>query len=133
MSGKAVTWAAKQTAGGPTAKCVLLIIADAYNERWGRAWPSRDTIAARAELSVKSVTRALDRLEADGLLDRELWVLESGVKLGNRYYLPAYRPDVERAAKGNRPVMVAKHFDHHGRMKIERASDGEVLYEGPGG
>lgn len=51
------------------AKLVLLKLADNASDE-GIAWPHIDTIASETGLSRRTVFRALDRLEADGIIER---------------------------------------------------------------
>lgn len=66
-----------------TAKLVGLVLAD-YATAEGRAWPSRQTIAAAAGVCVRTVEAATVRLELAGLLEVER---RSGRGRTNRYQL----------------------------------------------
>ena len=72
MSVEAITWALVQSAGSPSAKCVLLCLAN-YADEHGRCWPKQGTIARQTEQSVDSVQRRLKELEKQDppLLKRE--------------------------------------------------------------
>lgn len=70
MSSQAVAWAIVHTAGGMSAKAVLLSIANYANE-YGECWASQATLAEGAECSVRQLRRVLSDLEGRGLLERE--------------------------------------------------------------
>lgn len=128
MSARAINWAVKQTAGGSVAKVILLLIAEHYSEPDGRAWPSQDTLSREAELSERSVRNGVAALAEAGLIHVELWKRQDGSKVGNRYYLPRYRPEVRRASLDGGPVVVAGEWSQeHGGMVFRRAWDEEVL------
>lgn len=67
VSYQAMTWAADQKAGGPSAKAVLWAIAD-YANQDDVAWPSQKLLADRSEQSDDSVARRLRDLEDRSLL-----------------------------------------------------------------
>lgn len=50
------------------AKLVLIIVADFVNDRGDGAWPSMETIATKAGISVRHTKRIIRQLEADGLV-----------------------------------------------------------------
>lgn len=70
MSSQAVAWAIVHTAGGMSAKAVLLSLANYANE-YGECWASQATIAEGAECSVRQARRILADLEQRGLIARE--------------------------------------------------------------
>lgn len=70
MSYSAMAWARGIKTGSPTAKSVLLAIAN-YADEEGICWPSQDQLADDTELSRHSIMRAIDHLEELGLLSRE--------------------------------------------------------------
>lgn len=70
MSSQAVAWAIVHTAGGMSAKVVLLSIANYANE-FGECWAAQATLAKGAECSVRQLRRVLVDLEARGLIERE--------------------------------------------------------------
>lgn len=65
-----MSWAKRQRTGSATRKLVLLTIAD-YASDDGIAWPAQRTLAKETELNERSIRRALDHMEASGLLHRE--------------------------------------------------------------
>lgn len=69
MSYQAATWAAKQRTGSPSAKSVLLALAN-YAGPMGDCYPSNTTIAEDTEQSRASVQRRMAELEAKGLIAR---------------------------------------------------------------
>ena len=84
MSWQATSWAVNQKAGGPSAKCVLLCLANYANED-GESWPSQQTIANQTEQSVDTVQRRLNDLEELGLVSRQEREGQNG-KAGGKYF-----------------------------------------------
>src|ERR1035437_1764218 len=66
MSWQATAWAVKQTAGSPSAKLLVLTLAN-YADADGCCWPSQEVLAADTEQSVDTVQRQLKKLIAAGL------------------------------------------------------------------
>ena len=52
----------------PTQKLVLIVLADFYNEKRGKAWPSQDTLCDVTGLSLRSINRALSELKKRELI-----------------------------------------------------------------
>ena len=67
MSVPALNWAKKVKAGSAAKKGVLMVLADTA-DRWNFAWDGQKTIAAEAEVAVKSVQRYTHDLAAAGLM-----------------------------------------------------------------
>src|SRR5262249_39642000 len=67
MSVRAIYWAFKQRVGRPSAKLVLVSLAD-HADADGKCWPSHRTTAARTELSRDTVIRSIRLLESEGLI-----------------------------------------------------------------
>jgi DNA-binding transcriptional ArsR family regulator len=72
VSGKAMEWAyhaARVKHLDPTARFVLVALASYANAYTGRAWPSAyDELVEGSGLSPRTVSRALARIEATGLI-----------------------------------------------------------------
>jgi hypothetical protein len=85
MSGKVVGWAFDQRVGSPTTKLVLVKLADNANDD-GMCWPSVATQAADTELSDRTITREIKRLESQDLIRVEQRVTSRG-QVSNVYYL----------------------------------------------
>ena len=83
MSIKAITWAFDQKLDDPTAKLVLLGIADKYNEDRGYAWPSVERLAEMADCTERTVNRKIVMLAELGLVQ----ILRNPPQT-NRYFLP---------------------------------------------
>jgi len=83
MSIEAVTWAFRQRIDDPTAKLVLLGIADKYNEDRGYAWPSIARLAEMADCTERTVTRKIAYLAEIGLVE-----IMRNPPASNHYYLP---------------------------------------------
>jgi len=69
MSVQAITWALSVRAGSPSAKCVLLALAN-YANKYGQCWPSQERLAAETDQSVDSVQRRIKDLENRNLIAR---------------------------------------------------------------
>jgi DNA-binding transcriptional MocR family regulator len=99
-------------------KFVLVMIADHYNDADHRSWPSRATIARETGMSVKSVTRSIQQLEQDGLIEVEPWLnVSTGSQLANRYCLPLY--DHLSEPSEALPVRVTAAFAQSGQWEVE--------------
>lgn len=71
MSNKALYWARVEVRGlNPSAKLVLMMLADHKNETTGECFPSIPTLAAETGLSESGVKLAIKELEAAKLLTR---------------------------------------------------------------
>lgn len=70
MSYQALSWASEIKTGSPTRKAVLLALSN-YAGWANTCWHSQKAIAEGTELSVRSVARAMDDLEAMGLIKRK--------------------------------------------------------------
>jgi hypothetical protein len=77
MSWQATAWAERRKTGSPSAKVLLLVLAN-YADDSGRCWPSQTTLASGAELSMDTVQRQLRRLEANGHIRRTTRVRKAG-------------------------------------------------------
>jgi len=72
-------------------KFVLLMIADHYNDRWRRSWPSIATLARETSLGESTVKRSIRALREMGLIEVETWFdASTGKNMSNRYCLPLY-------------------------------------------
>lgn len=83
MSIKAISWAFQQRLDDPTAKLVLIGIADKYNEDRGYAWPSVAALAEMADCTERTVSRKLAFLEEAKLIATIRHPTRT-----NRYFLP---------------------------------------------
>ena len=59
----------------PTQKLVLIVLADFYNEKCGKAWPSQDTLCDVTGLSLRSINRALSELKKGAIYNMERAVI----------------------------------------------------------
>lgn len=84
MSFEATAWASKQVAGSASTKIVLLCLANYASDRH-LAYPSVQTIAGFTEQDMKTVRRALDSLERNGL------IIDSGKRVGETKQVKVYR------------------------------------------
>ncbi|WP_166163139.1 helix-turn-helix domain-containing protein [Chelativorans oligotrophicus] len=81
MSWKASAWAKDQRLGSPSAKSILMCLAD-YADPDGRikGWASQSDLAEAAEVSERTAREWLQRLEEWGLLSRERQQRPSGAR-----------------------------------------------------
>lgn len=85
MSVKAINWALELSIP-PTPKLVLVVLAD-YADEYGYAFPGGATIARRASISERTLTRVLADLEENGYLERERRSLLNGNRTSDGYRL----------------------------------------------
>jgi len=69
MSIEALGWGMKQRVGEPTAKLILIILCDLYNDKYGCAFPSQDYISETANCSVRTIQRHMDVLVEGGFIE----------------------------------------------------------------
>lgn len=70
MSSQAVAWAIIHKAGGPSAKAVLLSIAN-YADAHGECWQDQQTLADGAECGVRQFRTIVTKLVSRGLVERK--------------------------------------------------------------
>jgi hypothetical protein len=68
VSCTAILWALDQPIDNIHYRMVLIALADFYNEKEDKAWPSHAALAERAKTNRRTVIRALAQFEADGLI-----------------------------------------------------------------
>src|SRR5262249_38352716 len=101
MSIRAINWAFKQQVGKPSAKLVLVTLAD-HADADGKCWPSLRTIAARTELSRDTILRSVRLLESKGFL--RVVHRHNGRSLSsNMYYLDCEPERVDSTADVSAP------------------------------
>jgi len=69
MSIEALGWGMKQRVGEPTAKLILIILCDLYNDKYGCAFPSQEYISETANCSVRTIQRHMDILVKGGFIE----------------------------------------------------------------
>lgn len=69
MSIEALGWGMKQKVGEPTAKLILIILCDLYNDKYGCAFPSQEYISETANCSVRTIQRHMDVLVEGGFIE----------------------------------------------------------------
>lgn len=70
MSHKASYWAITRDGLHPTQKLTLMALADCHNSQTDECFPSQDTLSRVVNVSRATINRALDELEARGLIVR---------------------------------------------------------------
>ena len=95
MSVQAISWALNAKTGSPSAKVVLLAIAN-YADASGVCWPSQDLIADQTEQSIDSVQRRIKELEDRGLITRKPRRRASTIY---QLSIPNIAPDLPLASK----------------------------------
>lgn len=98
MAGVVVGWAYRQKTGSPTAKAVLVKLAENANEE-GEAWPSIVRMVRETELSRRTVMLKLRELEELGLI--RIVNTRNGQRQGLNHYFLAYDPQGASDAPGN--------------------------------
>ena len=84
MSVQALAWAWEQETGSPTAKAVLLALAD-HADQDGICWPGIERIARKTELSRRTVIRQLTALADDAFLEVSPRSDKDGKQTSNLY------------------------------------------------
>lgn len=87
-----MTWAVDQRTGSPARKAVLMNLADRADAVW-LCWPGQKLIAKDTELGERTVRRALDDLEKDGLIRRHHHRRKDGSWSSDRYILAGIDTD----------------------------------------
>lgn len=105
MSGKLVGLAMERRVGSPTAKLVLVKLADQANDD-GISWPSVKTICKHTELSERAVQEQIRKLEKMGLLRIVPRRREDGKSTSNVYQLLLALPEVARVQEAHPPQEV---------------------------
>lgn len=118
MSIDAYRWALTWNDLKSSEKFVLVMIADHYNDKVHRSWPSIERLATETALHRTTVMRALKKLEEQGLIEVEPWAKANyGGALNNRYCLPMYDPLSVRATR--LPVIAHAEFNHKGQIEFD--------------
>jgi predicted ArsR family transcriptional regulator len=95
-----------------------VMIADHYNDKVHRSWPSVERLAKETALHRTSVMRALKNLDEKGLIEIEPWVkADLGGRLNNRYCLPLYDAESRRAK--HLPVVAYATFNNDGTKEYD--------------
>lgn len=87
MSFAALTWAAGVDGLSPTARAVLVVLADAHNWKTGKCFPSHARISKKSRTSESTVRRVVRELEGLGLISRRIRVDDRGGTRGVSYTL----------------------------------------------
>ncbi|QYF98108.1 helix-turn-helix domain-containing protein [Microbacterium sp. PAMC21962] len=118
MSMDAYRWALTWNGLTSPEKFVLVMIADHYNDRVHRSWPSIERLANETALHRTTVMRAIKKLEGHGLVEVEPWTkADAGGALNNRYCLPMYDPQSQRAQR--LPVIAYAQFNEDGVVEYD--------------
>lgn len=87
MSWRASAWAKEQRLGSPSAKSILLCLADYADPDKAACWPSQAQLAADAEVSERTAREWLRRLEEWGLISRERRTRTNGARASDMIVL----------------------------------------------
>lgn len=118
MSMDAYRWALTWDGLKSAEKFVLIMIADHYNERVHRSWPSIERLAKETALHRTTVMRVIRKLEENGLVEVEPWArADQGGALNNRYCLPMYDQKSVRAQR--LPVVAYAGFNQNGQIEYD--------------
>ena len=98
MSGAILNWAARADTPDITAKCVLVLLAEAADDR-GETWVSQGTLAKRCGVRRETVCKAMGRLEAAGLISRQRRSRDDGSRSSDCIRLNAQRCDANAQAE----------------------------------
>lgn len=103
MSWKASAWAKDQRLGSPSAKSILMCLAD-YADPDGRikGWASQSELAAAAEVSERTAREWLQRLEDWGLVERQRQQRPSGARAADHIVLRLDRSVTDGAERCRR-------------------------------
>lgn len=89
MAFDTMTWATAQTQLPPSAKLVLIVLAEFQNSKTKQCNPCQKTIASRCNLSVSAINRHLRLLEDLGLIRRKRrFSATTGATLSTQYVFP---------------------------------------------
>ena len=133
MSIEAVTWAFRQKLDDPTAKLVLLGIADKYNEDRGYAWPSMERLADMADCTERTVSRKISMLGELGVIETIRHPNQT-----NRYFLPAMtscrgdtgvHPDQTPSVMSDRTSSVIQTIDNNNEQYISFKNDFDLFWK----
>ena len=104
MSLSALCWAkAQRLPNQPTAKLLLLLLADAHNDVQGGSWYSNTTISELAGISLATTKRTLKYLEERGLLTRHARTHASGAQTSNFIVLHIAQPQQSAEEQQDEP------------------------------
>jgi DNA-binding MarR family transcriptional regulator len=95
LSVEAISWSLAQNAPSPTAKFVLVLLANLADDD-GRCWPGIGYITDRTQLNRATIIRAIAALEDCGLLEKVIRPGEGDGRKSNLYQLAMS----QRATKG---------------------------------
>ena len=125
MSFDAMSWAVKQNCATPTAKLILLLIANYADEKHS-AFPSKDHLAKQANCDERTIRRALRSLEDQGLISVEQRHDANGKQSSNRYILSL---DKLSRAKYSKETQINKKQQDR---KVPHQKAGGDIFEGVG-
>lgn len=130
MSAIATRWAWRVRGIPPTARHVLLCLADRHNPKYDCAWPSYADIVERTGLSERTVRRAVDDLVAEGLVHRSARLSSHGRKVGLKYTFPSFDVGLAEEQFSNSFDRATGEFDP--ALEAEEAEASEDDWQWPG-
>lgn len=105
MSHQAQTWVINHSRHKGSNLLVMLLIANHAHSDGSNAFPSLDTLAAEARMSVRQIARIIDKLEAS----QELKVMRSGGRYSHRYSLPGVALQQQEGERNSPRRSLKKH------------------------
>lgn len=88
------TWARRQRVGQSSRKMILILLAEYADRFTWECHPSIELLADNAEVDVRTVGRALKKLEDDGFIGRERLRRKDGSYCGWRFVINPSRTDI---------------------------------------
>jgi hypothetical protein len=86
LSVEAISWSLAQNAPSPTAKFVLVLLANLADDD-GMCWPGIDYIASKSQHGRRTIVRAISDLERAGLVSKQVRPGRGGGRMSNVYRL----------------------------------------------
>ena len=129
MSLEAMEWASKYPGLDRGERTILKELANRYNAKERKAWPSMQRLAKDTGYSRSSVCRILKTLEKKGLIIRVRAIDEyHGGLTSNRYFLPLFAPkDVPSSSSA---IRVDRYFDAEGKPQHDDYQPSTVNFDG---
>ena len=128
MSWQAVAWAKSRRTEASARKAVLLLVAE-HCDQWGWTWVGCGLIAEEAELSERSVRRALRQLAEGGFL--EIYQGRGARGQSQNLYRVRFGDDPACSKAAGKDPMPAAHPSRSGRFHLLTDAPADTLTDGP--